>query len=161
MEMHGQEMQGQEWESQELEETMEEKIRKVVRDEQALILSALRNGLDHALLHYLTEHGFEEIPEELRAPSRLGTDADEEARDQTPLVDPALTKGIHKKTIQAAELVAQILRDHGSLRLSHLKEEVEKRGGNLGSNPTILMKSIMKICPAVQKTGRGRFTFLP
>ncbi|SFS52213.1 hypothetical protein [Marininema halotolerans] len=153
------EMQEQEWgTTQEVDETMEEKIRRVVRDEQALILSTLRNGLDHALFQYLKEHGFDEIPEELRAPIG-GADADEEAKDKTPLVDPALTKGIHKKTILAAELVAEILRDHGSLRLSHLKEEVEKRGGSLGSNPTILMKSIMKICPAIKKTGRGRFTY--
>ncbi|MDR6226661.1 Rok-like winged helix domain-containing protein [Desmospora profundinema] len=143
-----------------LENLIERKIRKVIREENALLLSAMNTGTSHSLQLYLQnqEKAFE-LTEGLV--DELDEDAVEEMEEEPPLIDYSQAKGIHKKTIQTAEIVAQTLKERGELRLADLRDEVKKRGGDLGANPTILMKSILRVSPVIKKTGHGRYAYKP
>ncbi|PTX65028.1 hypothetical protein C8P63_101252 [Melghirimyces profundicolus] len=155
---------------QQLEELIEKKIRRVIREENALLLSALNTGISQSLQLYLQNDtsAFKVADEADETDMNRGglveeTDEDTvgKTEEEPPLIDYSRTKGIHKKTIQTAEIVAECLREQGELRLAELREEVKKRGGNLGANPTILMKTIERISPVIKKTGRGRYTYDP
>ncbi|MFC4075976.1 Rok-like winged helix domain-containing protein [Salinithrix halophila] len=124
------------------------RVLRSVREENTRFISTLSGGLDQALRH--VTHGVpgEAFPEE-------------EGLEEPAPVELVNTKGIHKKTIRAAELTVQILRERGTMRLSDIAEEVERRGGDFGSNSTLTMKTIMKIAPDIQKVKRGRFAYKP
>ncbi|MFC4077786.1 Rok-like winged helix domain-containing protein [Salinithrix halophila] len=120
---------------------------QVLRKENIKFVSALSEGMGQALKHYTNG-----------SPS---SDAEKSDADEPAPIQLVNTKGIHKKTIKAAELVGQILQERHDMRLAEIAEEVERRGGDFGANPTITMKSIMKIAPAIKKVGRGRFAYDP
>ncbi|MFC4076401.1 Rok-like winged helix domain-containing protein [Salinithrix halophila] len=120
---------------------------RAMREENTRFILALSDGLGQALNKMVRREG-----ERVASPAI----AEEVKPEPIQLVN---TKGIHRKTIRAAELVSQILQERGSMRLSEIAHEVEQRGGDFGSNPTITMKSIMKIAPAIQKVSHGRYAF--
>ncbi|WP_445347058.1 Rok-like winged helix domain-containing protein [Desmospora profundinema] len=146
-----------------LEKMIENRIRKVIREENALLLSAMNTGTSHSLQLYLQNHenAFELTQGLLtnREPEETEEELVEETEEEPPVIDYSQTKGIHKKTIQTAEIVADILREQGELRLVDLRDEVKRRGGDLGANPTIRMKSILKVSPVIKKSGHGRFKY--
>jgi hypothetical protein len=151
----------EELDQQQLEKLIEEKVRKIIREEHALLLSAINTGTSHSLQLYLQNP---EKSLQLTNLFQAGIDpAESEADDgeEPPTIDYTQTKGIHKKTIHTAEIVAECLREKGELRLADLRDEVKKRGGDLGANPTILMKSILKISPVIKKIGHGRYAYKP
>ncbi|MFC4077787.1 Rok-like winged helix domain-containing protein [Salinithrix halophila] len=140
--------------TEEIRALVEEENRKllmtlqILRQENIKFVSALSEGVSQALKRYTNESG-------------EGVSLEGETVNEPAPIQLVNTKGIHKKTIKAAELVGQILQERNDMRLSEIAEEVERRGGDFGANPTITMKSIMKIAPAIKKVRRGRFAYDP
>lgn len=135
---------------EQLESMIHNKTLEIIREENAVLLSTIILGARNGLQQYL----------QIRKDDVDFTQEQEEEKDgDISIIDYEQTKGIRKKTIQTAELVADILREKQVLRLRDLRDEVEKRGGSLGANPTLYMKSILKISPVIKKIGHGRFKY--
>lgn len=142
----------------EVERLIAEKVRTIIREENAALLSALAGSINQGLSSYLQTHT-PLVETKMAETERNKTEQNE--KEPPSFADFAKTKGVQRKTIETAKMVAQCLHEQGPLRLSQLVEEVKKKGGDLGANPSIKMKTIMEIYPAIQKTGHGIYTYQP
>ncbi|GGA33582.1 hypothetical protein GCM10007416_02880 [Kroppenstedtia guangzhouensis] len=142
-----------------IEKREEERIRKVIREENAALLSALIQSFQQVIeeLHQKQSEGKSVEKEEIKPENREKTVVS--LYEQDIYMDLRKMKGVRKQTIELAKIIAESLRRRGPLKLKEIKMELQKYGKDLGSNSTTRMKSIMKICPGIKKAGHGRYVY--